>query len=189
MPLQNAWGLARVFGPALIALVFLVLWQVSLRQRDRTSADLGTARAEVKQRDAIIATDRASYRAATVIAERRNAARIVTIETRNLASKKEADRAYATDLARGQRLAADYIATHRLLPNATAEVAAATVGGRAGAGTTAQGTAVAAKPDRAGGGAAMATADVAVSAEDVRICTTNTTRLINAVSWARGLHK
>lgn len=177
--LKAAWGLARVFGPALIALLFLGLWQASLRQRDHARADLGVARADVKARDAVIATDRASYRAATIMAERANAARIATIEARHLASKKEADLAYATDLARGQRLAADYIATHRVQPNA----APATAGGRAGAATVAQGTAIAAKPDRSGANAVLATS------EDIGICTENSVRIRNAVDWARGLDK
>lgn len=181
MSVQSAWGLARVFGPALIAIVFLGLWQASLRQRARVSADLEVARVEVKQRDAIIATDRASYRAAIVIAERRNAARIVTIEARNLASKKEADRAYTIDLARGQRLAAAYIADNRVQPNAATASPAATVGGRAGVGTVAQGPAVAAKPNGPG------SLTVLASPEDINICTINSVRLQNAVDWARGI--
>lgn len=172
MRAHAALGLVRVFGPAVIALVFLGLWQASLRQRDH-------ARAEVKQRDIVIATDRASYRAATVIAERANAARIATIEARHLASKKEADLAYATDLARGQRLAADYIATHRVQPNP----AAATAGGRAGAGTASQAPAIAAKPDRSGQNAVL------VTSQDIEICTENSVRIRNAVDWALGLDK
>jgi len=173
-----------VFGPALIALAFLGLWQGSLRQRDHASAELRVARAEVKQRDAVIATDRTSYRAAAVIAERQTAERIVAIEARHFASKKEADRAYATDLARAQRLAADYIATHRMQPNA----AAATADGRAGAAAVAAAQDqpdFAGKPKRAGPAPIM----VAISADDIDVCTVNTTRLVNAKAWAEGLTK
>lgn len=181
MSAQAVWKMARIFGPALIALVFLGLWQASLRRHERVKTDLAIARAEVRQRDTIIATDRAGYRAASVRAERLNAARIVTIEARYLASKKEADRAYTTDLARGQRLAADYIAANRVQPDATAATAAPAPGGRASAGTASQGTAIAAKPDGAGSDA------VVVTSQDVEICTENSIRLVNAVGWARGL--
>ncbi len=88
-----------------------------------------------------------------------------------------ADQKHETELAAANAAAERYIRDNRLLRQAVDRSAARETGGAA-QGDGAQGG------DRSG-----ATADlVAVTADDVRICTENTRRLIDVRDWALGLN-
>lgn len=121
------------------------------------------------------ADDRAAYVSAQELARQRNEQAIAKREADYRALADQKDKEYATELADAQSAAERYIASHRLRPPAP----------QGGAGS-----ATALGQDHGAGGAVgpgEAPELVGVTADDIRICTENTSRLEKAREWALGL--
>lgn len=121
------------------------------------------------------ADDRAAYVSAQELARQRNEQAIAKREADFRALADQKDKEYATELADAQSIAERYIASHRL---------------RSPAPQDGVGSAPALGQDRGTGGAVGpgdAPELVGVTADDIRICTENTSRLEKAREWALGL--
>lgn len=166
---QRAWawltGL-RLSAAWLVAGALAVAGAWLYARHEHTRADRAVA---------ALATTKAAYVSAQELARQRNEQTIAKREADYRALADQKDKEYATELADAQSAAERYIASHRLRPPAPQDGV---------------GSAPALGQDRGASGAVgpgEASELVGVTADDIRICTENTSRLEKAREWALGL--
>lgn len=167
--LQALWAIAMRYPmqAAIIGLACLSAWLW-------TGWDKADARAD--KYAAAIQTERAAYTKAQNEANARAIAAVKAQEARYKEQANNADRSYKEALADANSALDRYIATNRVRRAGTADSSPG--------GTTASPQGDAAE---SGDGPGATSFMVAVTPDDLRICTVNTERLIAVKAWADGL--
>lgn len=160
--LKGAWPiLKRLWQPIALALALLAAWHYH--------ALYGAEKA-------LRASDKSAYVAAQEIARQKAEQAKAAIEADYQAKADQKDKEYANEMDSARAAADRYVVSHRMQPQATQGSAGSTVAASKGV-----------SPEGAVGPGAQADM-VAVTPDDVQICTENTMRLQSAHDWAAGLN-
>lgn len=160
--LKGAWPiLKRLWQPIALALALLAAWHYH--------ALYGAEKA-------LRASDKSAYIAAQEIARQKAEQAKAAVEADYQAKAEQKDKEFANEMVSARAAADRYIASHGVQPKAAKGFAGSAVATGKGVG-----------PEGAVGPGAQADM-VAVTPDDVQICTENTVRLQSAHDWADGLN-